>query len=188
MIEDRNVAKLSTETSPQTLAELAKNLAAITDILTVAQIDQLLQHVVVDEADIERYVHFSPTSYQRSIILKNANCEVLLLGWLPGQRSKIHNHKGSCCGLKVIRGCATETWFKHAENQMIFPVSSRELQQNRTALGEDTDIHQISNLTNASSLISLHIYSPSINQMSVFSLESKKVENSANVGGWVYEI
>ena len=44
------------------------------------------------------------------------------LCWRNGQRSPIHNHRGSNCGVKVLRGVATETTFARAANGMIYAV------------------------------------------------------------------
>jgi len=76
----------------------------------------------------------------------------------------------------VLRGVATETLFARAPNGMVFPVSSRELLPGHLCASADEDIHQVSNLQAArADLITLHVYSPPLLRMEVFSLDNPTV-------------
>ena len=72
--------------------------------------------------------------------------QALLLCWRNGQRSPIHNHRGSNCGVKVLRGVATETVFGRAPNGMVVADRSRDLPPGHICASADDDIHQMSNL------------------------------------------
>jgi cysteine dioxygenase len=99
-----------------------------------------------------------------------------VLCWRNGQRSPIHNHRGSSCGVKVLRGVATETVFARAPNGMVLPTSSRELPTGFLCASADDDIHQISNLQAAGKdLVTLHIYSPPLMRMEMFSLDNPRI-------------
>src|SRR5439155_5912566 len=97
-------------------------------------------------ADLSNYLIFNPARYVRNRVHDGPSYQALLLCWRNGQRSPIHNHRGSHCGVKVLRGIATETFFKRAPNGLIVPVSSRELALGRICGSVDDDIHQVSNL------------------------------------------
>ena len=97
--------------------------------------------------------------------------QVLILCWKNGQRSPIHNHRGSSCGIKLLKGVATETLFVIAPNNMVYPTNSEWLYEGDVTGSEDTDIHQISNLQDESrELVTLHIYSPKLLHMDFYSL------------------
>ena len=102
--------------------------------------------------------------------------QALALCWRNGQRSPIHNHRGSACGVKVLRGVATETVFVRAPNGMVVPTGSRELAAGFICGSFDEDIHQVSNLqANDGDLVTLHIYSPPLLRMDMFSLDTPAV-------------
>src|ERR1044071_2517522 len=111
--------------------------------------------------DLLDYLVFRPDRYVRNKLHDGPAYQALVLCWRNGQRSPIHNHRGSHCGVKVLRGIATETVFTRAANGMVLPVSSRELTMGHICASADEDIHQISNLqARNADLVTLHIYSP----------------------------
>jgi cysteine dioxygenase len=95
----------------------------------------------------------------------------LIICWRGGQRSPIHDHVGSNCAVKVLRGVATETIFERGPNGMIYATGSRILNAGEVCASADSDIHQVSNLeANENDLITLHLYSPPLISMNVYSL------------------
>src|SRR5947208_16232597 len=96
--------------------------------------------------DVADYLVFRSDHYVRNLLHAGPNYQALVLCWRNGQRSPIHNHRGSNCGVKVLRGVATETLFARAANGLIYPVSSRDLPVGHVCVSADDDIHQISNL------------------------------------------
>lgn len=126
--------------------------------------------------DIASYLTFRPERYVRNRLHEGAAYQVLALCWRNGQRSPIHNHRGSHCGVKVLRGVATETLFTQAPNGLIVPVASRDLPAGHTCSSVDEDIHQVSNLqAGGADLVTLHVYSPPLLRMEVFSLDTPAV-------------
>lgn len=136
-----------------------------------------LEEFPLDAADVANYLVFRPERYVRNRLHTGANYQALLLCWRNGQRSPIHNHRGSLCGVKVLRGVATETLFTRAPNGMVVPVSSRDLALGHICDSVDDDIHQVSNLqAGQMDLVTLHIYSPPLLRMDVFSLDSPAIQ------------
>jgi cysteine dioxygenase len=122
------------------------------------------------------YSVFSPERYVRNRLHDGPFYQALVLCWRNGQRSPIHNHRGSHCGVKVLWGVATETLFARAPNGLVCPVSSRELPRGHLCASADDDIHQMSNLqAGGADLITLHVYSPPLLRMEMFSLDSPAV-------------
>ena len=126
--------------------------------------------------DLASYLTFNPLRYVRNRLHDGPAYQALVLCWCNGQRSPIHNHRGSHCGVKVLRGVATETIFAKAPNGLIVPVRSRDLPQGHVCASADEDIHQVSNLqAGGADLVTLHIYSPPLLRMDVFSLDTPAV-------------
>src|SRR5439155_1043142 len=109
---------------------------------------------------------FSAERYVRNRLHDGPAYQALVLCWRNGQRSPIHNHRGSRCGVKVLRGVAVETVFAPAPNGMVYATGSRELRTGHICASSDEDIHQISNLQGGGAdLITLHLYSPPLLRM-----------------------
>jgi cysteine dioxygenase len=127
-------------------------------------------------ADLADFQSFRPDRYVRNLVHAGPAYQALLLCWRNGQRSPIHNHRGSACGVKVLRGTATETVFCRAPNGMVVADHTRHLPPGHICASEDADIHQVSNLqAGHADLITLHVYSPPLLRMEMFSLESPAV-------------
>jgi cysteine dioxygenase len=122
------------------------------------------------------YLVFRPDRYVRNLVHAGPSYQALALCWRNGQRSPIHNHRGSACGVKVLRGTATETAFARAPNGLVVPTGSRELPPGYLCGSVDDDIHQVSNLQAAGAdLVTLHVYSPPLLRMDMFSLDTPAV-------------
>ena len=127
--------------------------------------------------DLSAYMVFSPERYVRNLLRAGPSYQALVLCWRNGQRSPIHNHRGSNCGVKVLRGVATETLFARAANGLVYPIGSHELSPGHTCASADDDIHQMSNLqAGAADLVTLHVYSPPLLRMEMFSLDRPAVQ------------
>ena len=126
--------------------------------------------------DVANYLVFSPERYVRNLLHTGPAYQALVLCWRNGQRSPIHNHRGSNCGVHVLRGVATETVFARAPNGLIFATGSRDLSQGHVCASADEDIHQVSNLqAGRADLVTLHVYSPPLLRMDMFSLDTPAV-------------
>jgi cysteine dioxygenase len=121
---------------------------------------------------------FNSEHYVRNLLHTGPTYQALVLCWRNGQRSPIHNHRGSHCGVRVLRGTATETLFERGPNGMIVPSTSRQLPPGHVSASIDADTHQVSNLQAGNAdLITLHVYSPPLVKMDVFSLDSPFVRD-----------
>src|SRR5438067_9818319 len=112
-------------------------------------------------ADLTDYLVFRRDRYVRNLLWAGPSYQALVLCWLDGQRSPIHNHRGSNCGVKVLRGVATETLFARAPNGMVFATGSRDLPPGHVCASAAEAIHQVSNLqAGRAALVTLHASSP----------------------------
>ncbi len=126
--------------------------------------------------EVAESAQFSNDRYMRNLIRERPHYHALLLCWRSGQRSPIHNHANSVCGLRVITGVCTETIFEHTPSGLLKAVSSRDFSPGFVAASQDGDTHQVSNLQSPGiDLVTLHIYAPPLLRMATFSLTDRTV-------------
>lgn len=121
--------------------------------------------------DVEESVEFDEDRYRRNLLYAGRCYHALVLCWRPGQRSPIHNHQGSSCAVRVLKGVCTETVFQLTPDGLAYPTHTRQLHYGEVCGSFDSDIHQVSNLAGrGQDLITLHIYSPPLIEMATYSL------------------
>lgn len=126
--------------------------------------------------DLGEYVRFSEERYLRNLVRSGPFYHALVLCWRSGQRSPIHNHAGSMCGVRVLTGVATETVFATTPSRLIKPVSSTDWAVGAVSVSSDSFVHQVSNLqAPGCDLITLHVYSPPLLRMDTYSLTDATV-------------
>lgn len=144
--------------------------------LSLSIIEQWLRETDLNADRLADFLVFRPDRYVRNLVHAGPGYQALALCWRNGQRSPIHNHRGSACGVKVLRGVVTETAFAHAPNGMIIATGSRDLSEGSICGSVDEDIHQVSNLQAGSAdLVTLHVYAPPLMRMEMFSLDTSTV-------------
>jgi cysteine dioxygenase len=130
-----------------------------------------LEELDLDLDDLAEHVKFAERTYRRNLIRAGEWYNVWALCWRNGQRSPIHDHKGSSCGVRVLQGTMTETLFEFAPNGQIRATFSRDVGAGGVVGSEDLDIHQVSNLqAGQANLVTLHVYSPPLAVMGTYSL------------------
>jgi cysteine dioxygenase len=122
-------------------------------------------------AGVKEFARFGRDRYQRNLVHAGPAYEALLLCWQAGQRSPIHDHKGSACAFRVVSGDATETRFARTPQGLVYPLGTACLPPGTICATEDDDVHQVSNLQPPGvPLVTLHVYSPSLRVCNVYSL------------------
>ena len=153
-----------------------EELDRYTSRIPLAALETWLATTELTLETVRPFLRFDPDHYVRNLMYAGPSYQALVLCWRSGQRSPIHDHRGSSCAVRVISGVATETTFERAANGMIYATGSRQLVAGHTCATQDADVHQISNLQpDGSDLVSLHIYSPPLFRMNMYSLEGAKV-------------
>ena len=119
------------------------------------------------------YIHFSDERYSRNLLAYGAQFYALVLCWKPGQASPIHDHKGASCGVRVIAGVATETSYRWQGDRLV-EDSVTTMNAGEVCGSFDDDIHEIRN-NGDDNLVTLHIYSPYLDNINLYDLESGEV-------------
>jgi len=165
----------------KTMAELLGRLDQYRQRVPLDELCAALAETEVDLDEIRAFVHFNRDTYRRNLMHAGPGYQALILCWRSGQRSPIHDHRGSSCGVRVLRGVATETLFERNEQGLVYATLSRDHPEGSVCGSQDTDIHQMSNLQPpGQDLITLHIYSPPLLKMGTYSLTSPMVGEFAD--------
>lgn len=135
-----------------------------------------LNALTVAADEWERRAQFCDERYMRNLIHEGEHYHALFLCWKSGQRSPIHDHAQSVCGLKVLTGIATETVFESSPSGLLKACASRDHHAGKVVVSRDSDIHQISNLqADGVDLVTMHIYAPALLSMKCYSITDRFV-------------
>lgn len=157
------------------LVELLSYLDSLTRGASLDELRAALERCDIDAEDVAQYIRFSPRTYHRGPIRSNEHYAAWVMCWRNGQRSAIHDHKGSTCAVRVLHGTLTETLFSFAPNGHVKPSFSRDVLPGTVIGSEDLDLHQVSNLqADNADLITLHVYSPPLVYMGTYDLTSSR--------------
>ena len=137
---------MTTTTHKPALGKLIDALASYKTQIPMSELRAHMELNPVVLGDVEPYVQFSDEKYARNPIFRNDYFELLCLCWKSGQRSPIHDHKGSNCCVRVLLGTITATDFEAAPSGYIKAIRSTDLKPYMVSGLESADIHQMSNL------------------------------------------
>jgi cysteine dioxygenase len=158
----------------RTLERLFQYLDGLTERPPLAELTAQVSRLDIDCADVAQAVRFSGQHYMRNLLRAGDWYYVLVLCWRNGQRSPIHDHAGSACCVRVLRGTLTETVFEFAPSGDVKAAGSHDYPPGRVLASEDDYLHQVSNLQDgARDLVTLHVYCPPLRQMRTYSLTDR---------------
>lgn len=75
-------------------------------------VQQILGDGALDEASLRPYIHQRADKYARYRVHRSPLFELLVLTWLPGQATPIHNHAGNLGWVRLVRGRIAEQGYK----------------------------------------------------------------------------
>lgn len=138
------------------LIDLIKAPAALDlDAIAVA-----MQTLAIDEAALGDAVYRDDNAYVRTLLYRDARAELLVLTWLPGQRSPVHAHDASECVVRIVAGEATENLYRHREaGAAKRECMSRTLRPGLVSRLAGDMLHSMSNEAE-DVLVTLHLYAP----------------------------
>lgn len=152
---------------------LIEELEALDELdraLSIEEIESFLSGVDLSDVTLLPWLHFDECCYRRNVIFSARHFTVLALCWRPGQRTPIHNHRGSGCVVRVISGVASETVYNQSTSGAWYPASTQHLASGSTFWSSDLDTHQMLNLE-MSDLVTVHFYSPPLSGMELLSID-----------------
>ena len=110
---------------------------------------------------------FSAQGYTRTQLHRTAGWEVLLMGWLPGQRTTPHGHGESYGLICVLEGTLTEVEYRLARGGRVMKAKRR---RHRTGGVFHEQLHSIHHVEHAGRgrAVSLHLYAPPLARMEFY--------------------
>jgi cysteine dioxygenase len=119
--------------------------------------------------ELRRYIQFQPDHYTRTLYFRDERFEMLVLAWLPGQVSPIHDHANSICTMYVLDGFCQSTTYRHGPGGGLAEEATVHLSAGSTITVFGGDIHTVGCPPNATGgLVTIHFYLPPIEEMLVF--------------------
>lgn len=153
------------------LESLRSYLDSLEGPAELSELMDRLRQYRIEADDVREFIRFSSRQYARNLVCSGEWYHMLVLCWQNGQRSPIHDHRGSACAVRVLHGTMTETRFDFSPNGLVRPVSSQDYPPGSVVGSLDGDTHQVSNLqAGDEELVTLHIYSPPLLYMGTYSL------------------
>ncbi len=155
--------------TPQGLVASLQALHDLTRPLSESEVRELLSSLSQSTKELAAFERFDAESYCRNRIFSNSFVDILLLCWRPGQRTPIHDHAGSTCGVYVMRGEAIEIGFAPSGMGPLIPSGSHAVSSGEVTVSSDNDIHLVANYSSSGEdLVTVHCYSPPLRSMRVF--------------------
>lgn len=126
-------------------------------------------------SDVEHWAQYafedSNKALTRNLVDEgNGKSNLLVLVWTPGRGTPIHDHAGSHCIMKILRGSLIETLYDRPENSDTGNGEARSLemrqrkvwkQDQTTYMCDDLGLHKVSTPQNTNEFaVSLHLYTP----------------------------
>lgn len=130
-----------------------KNLAPIA-------IKQFLMELKLAEKDLMHWADFhhpKHEGYGRKMVYQGTNYEVMVMSWMPGDFSGVHNHGYTQWGAVQVFGNASHYIYRMDAENDIKIARKESFQSGDIAMVNNALIHQMGNQT-AQPYLSLHIY------------------------------
>jgi predicted metal-dependent enzyme (double-stranded beta helix superfamily) len=76
--------------------------------VTTRAVQERMASVSIDEREIARYVTPRADHYARQLVHRSPRFDVVVLTWMPGQMTPIHNHAGNLGWVQLVQGRIVE--------------------------------------------------------------------------------
>jgi predicted metal-dependent enzyme (double-stranded beta helix superfamily) len=121
----------------------------------------------LDRAGLAARARFSDRGYTRTVLHRNTAWEVLLAGWLPGQRTAPHGHGESFGLICVLEGALTEVEYRLAARGQVMKAGRRGHRAGGVFREEPHTIHHVEH-AGVARTVSLHLYAPPLERMELY--------------------
>jgi cysteine dioxygenase len=149
------------------LGEFLEWLRGFGSRVPLLQLEEQLAGLDLSLEELREQVNFDPEHYKRNLLSDGPGYQALILCWLPGQESPIHDHTGSSCAVKVLGGVCTEIMYDWAEDGSLTAHPAVDYPAPGVRGAQDQDMHIVGN-RGTENLVTLHIYTPPLLQMNTY--------------------
>lgn len=117
-------------------------------------------------------VSFDSDGYVRKRLFRDDDWEILLLCWLPGQKTVVHDHGGSWGASLILAGEIHEWTYRwHGEGQPLEAELDRSVAAPKLTVETLETVHRVENCS-FQPAVSLHLYSPPLRVLNSYSVET----------------
>ncbi|HEY1417943.1 MAG TPA: cysteine dioxygenase family protein [Myxococcaceae bacterium] len=110
---------------------------------------------------------FSDRAYTRTLIHRTAGLEVMVAGWLPGQRTATHGHGESFGVTCVLEGTLSEVEYRLAPSGQVTRAERRKHAAGAVFHEQPHTIHHVEHAGRVRA-VSLHLYAPPLERMELY--------------------
>eukprot|EP00697_Spironema_sp_BW2_P014131 gnl/Spiro4/4506_TR2236_c0_g1_i1.p1 gnl/Spiro4/4506_TR2236_c0_g1~~gnl/Spiro4/4506_TR2236_c0_g1_i1.p1 ORF type:complete len:806 (+),score=180.07 gnl/Spiro4/4506_TR2236_c0_g1_i1:33-2420(+) len=138
----------------------------------ISYICRLLDSITFNPNETAMYAKWNCAKYTRNLVGFDENFTILILCWDRSQLSRIHDHAGSGCWVKVLQGTLTEERFAYNPDGTCGPHTSSVTYRANDGVAYINDtmgLHRMGNADPGQRCASLHVYSPPFRECNVFS-------------------
>jgi len=121
----------------------------------------------LDVKGLAARARFSDQRYTRTVLHREAGWEVLLVGWLPGQRTATHGHGESYGATCVLEGTLLEVEYRLAPGGRVLKSARRNRRPGSVFHEQPQTIHRVEHPGRARA-VSLHLYAPPLERMELY--------------------
>jgi cysteine dioxygenase len=163
----------------------AERLLKLKDIRTVDLIE-FLQAIEIDDELLSQLMHPDSTHpYGRRVFLNHPRLEVMVATWTRGVPCAPHDHHDSRSAIRVLQGRSHHRMFQCRTGQLKETLSERK-GKGDVLLCPPYQIHAMGDDNAEVPLVTLHVYTGSIDSMVVYS-DTETFIVSGGCGAWVPE-
>ncbi|MGK7898468.1 MAG: cysteine dioxygenase family protein [Xenococcus sp. (in: cyanobacteria)] len=161
----QTIGLASSEVSIQNLPDSLQHLIFLlsqTKNLTSRQVHQSLQQAQVQQKDLIAWATFDHPvthSYGRKLVYDGGYFEIMVMSWLPGDVSAIHDHGATQWGAVQCFGNASH-WAYQLNDNLLQTQEFRQFSSGQIVRVSHELIHQMGNATK-DNFLSLHVYGTS---------------------------
>lgn len=158
------------------LDALNETLASLTSAPTQSELDALLRKLELEPEELRAHLGFKPNTYTRRRLFRSDLCELLVLCWLPGHRTAIHDHNGSYGAIRICEGAMDEEIFALNETGEVEFATRHERAAGDVTGTDVPDIHRIGNAEQSEErMVTIHVYAPPLRVINTYQLGSAEV-------------
>jgi cysteine dioxygenase len=180
-----HAAKSRSAAPARSLAALAERVAKLKRRPELEEVNALLRDTEVGADELRPHVSFKEGTYARHRVAGGEHAELLVLCWLPGQRTPIHDHDGSFGAVRVLQGVMWETMFEMDERSGLAYKSAREWTPGNVTGADIPDIHQLGNPdVSGQNLVTLHLYAPPLKSLNIYKVGRRESTSTLWMNSW----
>lgn len=135
--------------------------------INFTELFEILKKAELDDFDIN--LVFDEKNYTRNLVYKNDKFQLVLMCWPKNYESSIHDHNGSECFFKILKGVMLEKKYQISGNNLNLTDDKVINESTTSFLEKNDDIHQVKNIHN-NFTITLHLYVPFYQKTNIYKI------------------